>query len=448
MKYFLEGGTVWTNDEALIEDATLVIEGNEIIEVGKTSEVEASPKKSDQVLDCSDKLIIPGMANAHTHLYSTLARGMTLENYSPENLSDILTGLWWKLDRNLNREAIKASALTGGMELIKNGVTTIFDHHSSPNHVNDSLSLIEGEVVDKLGLRSSLCYEVTDRNGKEGAEQGIKENINWLSRVSNRDDSLTAGQFGLHASFTLSSETLAEVADYLEDMETGIHIHLAEGREDQEDSLGKYGTRVVNRLDNFGLLNEHAILAHGLHLSEPEKEILLERQPFLINNPRSNMNNGAGVADVKGLLDRGLKVGLGNDGFGFNMIDEFRDALLLQKIYHGSSSAMGLNDVSKMAFTNNYDLAERAFGVQLGKLRPGYRADIAVLDYPRPTPLKEENFFGHLYFGLGGNNYDVDTVFIDGSPVMRDSEITGVDEEEAYRKARETTEKLWERIDG
>lgn len=448
MKYFLEDGKVWTNDEELLEEGTLVIEGNQIIAAGESGKVELTPEDGDEVIDCSDKLVIPGTVNGHTHLYSTLARGLILPNYSPENLSEVLTGLWWKLDRNLNKEAIKASALIGGIELIKNGVTTIFDHHSSPNHVEGSLGLIEEEVVDKLGLRSSLCYEVTDRNGEEGAQQGISENIDWLSRVSNREDDLVAGQFGLHASFTLSSETLEEVASYLEDLNTGIHIHLAEGREDQENSLDKYGTRVVNRLDNFGLIDERAILAHGLHLSEPEKEILVERNPFLINNPRSNMNNGAGVADVKGLLDRGVRVGLGNDGFGFNMIDEFRDALLLQKIYHGSSNAMGLDNVSRMAFDHNYDLAETAFGVNLGKLRPGYRADLSILDYPTPTPLKEQNFLGHLYFGLSGNNYDVDTVFIDGSPVMRDSEIVGVDEKEVYEKARETTEKLWSRISG
>ncbi|MFP4136422.1 MAG: putative aminohydrolase SsnA [Candidatus Acetothermia bacterium] len=448
MRYFLEGGTVWTNDGDLIEDARIVIEENEIVELAEPGDLEETPGEEDEVLDVSEKLIIPGMVNAHTHLYSTLARGLPLKGYSPENLSDILTGLWWKLDRSLDKEAIRASALIGGMELIKNGVTTIFDHHSSPSYVKGSLELVEEEVVEKLGLRSSLCYEVTDRNGKEEAEQGIRENINWLSRVSNRDDNLTAGQFGLHASFTLSSETLAEVADYLEDLDTGIHIHLAEGREDQEDSLKNYGTRVVNRLDNFGLLDEKAILAHGLHLSEPEKEILLDQQPFLINNPRSNMNNGAGVADVKGLLDRGLKVGLGNDGFGSNMFDELRDALLLQKIYHGSSGAMGLEDVREMAFINNYELAGRAFGVELGKLRPGYKADLVVMDYPHPTPLEEETFLGHLYFGVGGNNYDVETVFVNGSPVMKESDILGVNEEEAYRAAREAAEDLWERIDG
>ncbi len=445
MRYFLSGGRIWTNDGELFEDGELVIEDDKITSVGP-EESDLEPDESDELIDCSDKLIMPGMVNSHSHLYSTLSRGLVLPEYSPENLSEVLTGLWWKLDRKLNEEAIRTSARIGGLEFIKNGVTTIFDHHSSPNHTENSLRLIKDEVVDNLGMRASLCYEVTDRNGEEETQQGIRENLNWLSIVSNRDDDLTAGQFGLHASFTLSSETLEEVSSYLEDLDTGIHIHLAEGREDQEDCLGNYGTRVVNRLNNYGLLDEKAILAHGIHLSEPEKEILAEKDPFLVYNPRSNMNNAAGVTDVSGLLDRGVRVGLGNDGLGFNMIDEFRDALLLQKIYHGSPSTLGLEDTGRTLFEYNYDLAEAAFGTRLGKLIPGHKADLVVVDYPTPTPIEANNLFGHLFFGVGGDNYDVETVFIDGEPVLRDSSPVGIAEEEEYDRAREVSTRLWKRL--
>ena len=251
MSYLLDGGTIWTNDGRTIDDGRLLIDNGNILEAGDKNEVELNQRDQTEIIDCSGKLLTPGMVNAHTHLYSTLARGLVIPGYSPENLSEVLTGLWWKLDRRLNEDAIRASALIGAVELVKNGVTTVFDHHSSPNHINGSLQLIEDEVVDKVGLRSSLCYEVTDRNGKDGTRQGIRENLDWLSSVSNREDDLTSGQFGLHASFTLSSETLEEVTSYLEDIDTGIHIHLAEGREDQEDSLDNYGTRVATRLDRM-----------------------------------------------------------------------------------------------------------------------------------------------------------------------------------------------------
>jgi len=448
MSYLLDGGIIWTNEGSLIENGRVLIKGNEIVETGSTDEVDKPSKDRGEILDCSGKLIMPGLVNAHTHLYSSLARGLVLPDYSPENLSEVMTGLWWKLDRRLNEEAIRASALIGAIELLKNGVTTVFDHHSSPNHTEGSLRLIEEEVVEKVGLRGSLCYEVTDRNGGEEAQKGIRENLDWLSTVSNRDDDLTAGQLGLHASFTLSSDTLEEVASYLDDLNTGIHIHLAEGREDQDDSLNRSGTRVVPRLDNHGLIDKNAILAHGIHLSEPEKKLLADRGPFLVHNPRSNMNNAAGVADVKGMLDRGIAVGMGNDGLGFSMIDEFRTALLLQKIYHGSPNIMGLEEVGRMLFEENYELAERVFGIKLGKIVPGYKGDIAVLDYPSPTPIREENFLGHLFFGASGNNYRVETVFVNGTPIMKNSELLNLNESEIYREAREVSKRLWHRLEG
>ncbi|MBS3787155.1 putative aminohydrolase SsnA [Candidatus Bipolaricaulota bacterium] len=448
MNYLLDGGTIWTNNGKLIENGRVLVENGKIVKVGGSEEIGNLSEDKGETIDCSQKLVMPGLVNAHTHLYSTLARGLVLPDYSPENLSELLTGLWWKLDRKLNREATRISARVGAVELLKNGVTTVFDHHSSPNYTEGSLQLIEEEVVEKIGLRSSLCYEVTDRNGEAEAQQGIRENLDWLSTVSNRDDDLTAGQFGLHASFTLSSGTLEEVSSYLEDLDTGIHIHLAEGREDQDDSLNQYGNRVVTRLDNHGLIDEHAILAHGIHLSEPEKDLLGDRDPFLVHNPRSNMNNGAGVADVEGLLDRGLSLGLGTDGLGFSMIDEFRSTLLLQKIYHGSPSIMGLEDVGRMLFEENYELAEDAFGIKLGKLSPGYRADITVIDYPSPTPITEDNFLGHLFFGTSGSNYEVETVFVDGEPVLRDSELVNLDKPDVYREARKISEHLWEKIRG
>lgn len=448
MNYLLDGGTIWTNDGELVENGRVRVENGKIAEIGESEEIDDLPEDEGETLDCSGKLVIPGLVNAHTHLYSTLARGLVLPGYSPENLSEVLTGLWWKLDRKLDKEATRASARVGATELLKNGVTTVFDHHSSPNYTEGSLQLIEEEVVENIGLRSSLCYEVTDRNGKEEAQQGIRENLDWLSTVSNRDDDLTAGQFGLHASFTLSSDTLEEISSYMEDLETGIHIHLAEGREDQDDSLKKYGHRVVSRLDNHNLIDEKAILVHGIHLSEQEKDLLGDRNPFLVHNPRSNMNNGVGVSDLKGLHDRGLSVGLGNDGLGFSMIDEFRAALLLQKIYHNSPSFMGLGEIGKMLFEENYKLAEKAFGIKLGKLNQGYKADIAVLDYPSPTPITEENFLGHLFFGLSGNNYEVETVFVDGKTVIRDSELVGIDETEVYRDAQKVSKRLWERLKG
>lgn len=444
MSYLLHGGTIWDNDGSIIRDGAIVIEGEEISEVSTAEEVD--PTNHAETLDCDGKLIIPGLVNAHTHLYSTLSRGLVLPGHSPENFLDILRGLWWKLDRNLTEETIKISALIGGIEFLKNGVTTVFDHHSSPGATPESLTLIKDQLIDKLGMRSSLCYEVSDRNGREETQLGIRENLDWLSFVSNNEDHLAGGQFGLHASFTLSTETLEEVASYTEDLDVGIHIHLAEGLEDQQDSLANYGNRVVNRLDNFNLIDQNSILVHGIHLSEPEKNLLGERKPILVHNPRSNMNNAVGVTDLRGLFERDIDVALGNDGMGFDMITEFQAANFLQKIHHGTPNPIDLIQMGSTLFKNNYELATDTFSVEMGKISPGYKADLVVIDYPQPTPLTEENVYGHFIYGFSGNNHRVETVFVNGEKVLADSSVVGFDESEAYERARNLSSSLWKRI--
>ncbi len=444
MTYLLYGGNIWNNDGSVIPNGAVVIDGDEITRVGSAGDVE--PNNYDNTIDCSKGLVIPGLVNAHTHIYSTLSRGLILPGDPPENFLEVLTGLWWKLDRNLTEESIKVSALVSGMELLKNGVTTVFDHHSSPGATPGSLKTISEELVGEIGLRGSLCYEVSDRNGEEEKNMGIRENLDWLSYVSNRNDGMVGGQFGLHASFTLSSDTLEEIASYVEDLNVGIHVHLAEGLEDQQDSLSKYGTRVVNRLDSFGLIGPESMLIHGIHLSEPEKNILAERGPTLVYNPRSNMNNAVGVTDLPGMFRRGIDVGLGNDGMGLDMMAEFQAGYFLQKIYHGDPNPLDLTRFGQALFRHNYDLAERTFGAKVGKIAPGYKADIAVLNYQSPTPVSPDNIYGHFLYGFSGNNHPAETVFVDGQPILQDSEVVGINEEEVYERARDLTRTLWERV--
>ncbi|MBS3812616.1 putative aminohydrolase SsnA [Candidatus Bipolaricaulota bacterium] len=444
MTYLLYGGKIWDNDGSVIQNGAVVIKGDEIVTVDRADKLEQ--EDYDRTIDCSDKLIIPGLVNAHTHIYSTLSRGLVLPDNPPENFLEILTGLWWKLDRNLTKETIQVSALVAGLEFLKNGVTTVFDHHSSPGATPGSLEIIRDGLVDELGVRSSLCYEVSDRNGKDETDLGIRENLDWLSHVSNSENHMVGGQFGLHASFTLSTNTLEEIASYVEDLDTGVHIHLAEGLEDQQNSLSEYGTRVVNRLDSFGLLRPDSMLVHGIHLAETEKNILAKRAPFIVYNPRSNMNNAVGVADLPGMFRRGIDVGLGNDGMGFDMITEFQAGYFLQKIFQGRPDSIGLPLFGNTLFQNNYELAEETFGVKLGKIVPGYKADIAILDYQAPTPLTQDNVLGHLVYGFSGNNHPVASVFVAGKPVVEDYEVVGVNENEVYKRAQNLARSLWESV--
>lgn len=444
MDILLHRGIIWTNDGELIPD------GSVLIRDGKVSKVFSDPKKADVInaksvrdFNCYGKLIIPGLVNLHTHLYSSLARALVLPGYSPASFSDVLEGLWWSWDRGLTEEAIRVSALVGGIEQLKHGVTTMFDHHSSPNVIEGSLSGLKRQICDKLGMRGCFCFEVSDRNGSERCERGIEENADWLTEVARDHSPFTSGAFGLHASFTLSDETLNKIRSVVDDEGVGYHIHFAEGRVDQRDCLDRYGMRVGERLDREGLLNPKTLLIHGVHLSSREMNIVAQQESTVVHCPQSNMNNAVGVADVEGMVDRGITVGLGNDGFGSNFLQEMKEAFLLHKIHRNDPTVMSSEQVGKILFRNNYRVAEKFFDVKLGKISPGYEADIAVIDYNQPTPLSKENFYSHLIFGLAAGSLDVCHLFVQGKVVIEDSTVVGVDERKIYQLSRELAKDLW-----
>lgn len=446
----IKNAQIWTNGDELIENGFVLIEGDKIAKVGGMGECpEAKPPKAKgggiEAIDAEGRLLLPGFVCAHTHLYSALARGLALPGVSPKRFGEILEQFWWRLDKALEPESIYYSALIGGLGFIKGGVTTIIDHHASPNSIRGSLKAIKRAVVDELGLRASLCYEISDRDGQRPALEGITENLEFLDFAQAEGDDRVSALIGLHASFTLSDETLERLKGELGDREAGFHIHLAEGPEDQEDSLKKYRKRVTERLEDLGILNAKTVLAHGVHLDEDEKGILAEAGAILVHNPQSNMNNAVGVADILGMMKRGILVGLGNDGFGCEMLSDLRAMTLVHKLASRDPKALGLDLARKIFFANNYTIVKRLFGIDVGRIRPGYQADLILVDYLPPTPMDEGNFMGHLIFGLAGSLH-VLTMIVDGEIVMRDRQVLGLEEEAVYREARGVAERLWKRI--
>ncbi|MFQ6090304.1 MAG: putative aminohydrolase SsnA [Candidatus Bipolaricaulia bacterium] len=440
----IKNARIWTTGDGLIDEGFVVVRDDTIAQVGPMGELQ-QPQEETEVIDAGGRLVLPGFVCAHTHLYSALARGMALSGVAPESFGDILEQIWWRLDKALDEESVYYSALVGGMDFLKNGVTTIVDHHASPYHIRGSLGLIKRAVVDELGLRSCLCYEISDRDGKKRAEEGIAENIAFFDETSAGSNGLLAALIGLHASFTLSDETLMKLNKGLGDRRVGFHLHLAEGPEDQEDSLPKYGKRVTERLQDHRILNDQTILAHGVHLDEKEKDILAQTGAMVVHNPQSNMNNAVGIADIPGMLNRGILVGLGNDGLGYEMLSDLRAMFLVHKLINQDPKVMSLDHAYKVFFESNYKIARRLFGVDVGSIRPGYKADLILVDYLPPTPLHEDNFIGHLVFGLAGN-LQVLTTIVNGRVLMRDRKLLSVDAKSAYAKARAAAQRLWSRI--
>ncbi len=431
-------GTVFTlaADCRVIPAGGVLIEGETIRAVGPTAELEPL---AGEFIDARGRVIMPGLICAHHHLYSTFACGLS---FAPAgDFVEVLENLWWRLDRALDLDDVGWSALIPLVRCIRSGTTTIVDHHASPNAIRGSLAKI-GEAVERAGLRASLAYEVTDRNGPEGARAGIEENAAWLERC--RDgDGRRHGLVGVHASFTVGDDTLRACVELARKHDTGLHIHVAESGADQEDSLAKYGRRVVARLAEAGGLGPETIAVHCVHVDESEIALLRETDTVVVHNPQSNMNNAVGCADVPAMLDAGIRVCLGTDGMTSAMLEEARASLFLR--HHASGDpAAGFGDTVKMLFENNAAVASSLFGRRLGVLEPGAAADVIVVDHVPFTPASAENVFGHILFGVAAER--VDTTICAGRILMRGGELVTLDAEEIAARAGERTATAWERF--
>ena len=437
-------GRVITNDNnnTFIENGCIAIEGNMIKEVGETSKIKYKyDNKYDEFIDAKEKLIMPGMINTHHHIYSAFARGLDLKNPPAETFTDILKNVWWRIDKKLSLEDIRYSAYTTLIECIKNGVTTIFDHHASPMSVEGSLFAISN-VADELGIRGCYCYEVSDRDGQRILKQGINENIDFIKYANEKEDDMTKGMFGMHASFTLSNESLEKCREAMDGIDAGYHIHVSEGIEDLKNSLICSGKRTVERLFDYGILGEKTIASHCIHVNKYELDILKETNTSVVNNPESNMANAVGVAPVIKMIDKGIRIGLGTDGYTNDMFESMKVENIINK-HNLCNSNVGFMETAKMIF-NNKEIASKYYNKPLGVLEEGAYADVIVVDYNPMTPMDKNNYFGHILFGVSGRS--VDTTVINGKVVMKDRVIVNIDEELIYKKARQVAEKLWKKL--
>ncbi len=426
----------------LIFDGAVVIEADTIVDYGKTSQMREKYKGA-QFTDVKNKLIMPGLINTHMHIYSAFARGMVLaDGKVSKNFSQVLENLWWRLDKTLNLEDVKYSAYATYIDSIKNGVTTVFDHHASQNDIESSLFTIKDVAAD-LGIRTSLCYEVTDRDGKEAANRGIKENVDFIKYAQKDETDMVKGMFGLHASFTVSDETLETCASQMAGLDAGFHVHTAEGIDDLYDSLAKYNKRVVNRFHDMGILGHKTIAVHGIHINDAEMEILKETDTIVVHNPESNMGNAVGCAAILKLLEKGILLGLGTDGYATDILESYKVTNMLHK-HNLCDPSVAWMESAQMLFDNNPKIVNRYFKKPLGLIENGAYADVIVVDYDPLTPINENNINGHLLFGIMGRH--VVSTMINGKFVMKDRELTAIDDKEIFAKSREVSQRFWNRI--
>lgn len=393
----------------------------------------------DEIVECNGAVLMPGLVNGHTHLYSALAVGMPSPPRTPTNFTEILELIWWRLDRAHTLESVTTCGQVGALAALRCGTTTLIDHHASPNAIEGSLTALEAGIAE-VGCRAVMCYETTDRNRSDEADQGLAENRRYIESCQARSEGHFAGMVGAHASFTLSDESLAKCVALASELNVGVHIHVAEDPADEITTRETAGCGLLDRFQKLGLLDvPNSIFAHCIHLSAEDLARIRQNECTitLAHNPNSNMNNGVGYAPVAKI---GPPILLGTDGIGADM---WREARTAQFKSNDADIPLPFGEPLEM-IAESARFASHCLGVQLGELEVGAVADLVLTDYYPATPLIAENLAGHAIFAMGPEY--VRHVMIDGKWCLRDRQVVLCDEAKIRSHAVQVTSELHERL--
>ncbi len=416
-----------------LDNGSILIENGIIKKLGLLD----SSIQVDETVDLAGKTVLPGMINAHAHLYSALAVGMPFPTGNPTNFTEVLEQVWWILDLALDKDSTRASYESGLIDHLRHGVTTVIDHHSSQSFINGSLQLL-AETAEKLGVNISGAFEMTDRNGEKTFQESLNENISF-HRSFDQSNNIRP-LIGLHASFTLSDESLQAISDVLKvESHWGIHIHTAEDKADQLDAVSRGYKSTLDRLNHFGLLNENSLVIHGIHFVEEDLKIAKDTGAMLVHNPSSNANNRVGMTPNETIQQ--LKSGLGTDGMQGNMLAEAKEGTLIRS-GHLAGGAASVN-YAELLFKNNPEIATKLFGRKIGKLDPGYAADLVIFDYIPRTEFNGNNWIGHTLFGMEKPS----DVMTNGIFRIRNNEFIGFNEKDLIKNAENQSQQLWQKME-
>jgi len=423
----------------ILEDHAVAVEGDKIIEVDRTANLEKKHGRVE-VVDASGCVVMPGIVCSHSHLYGMLLRGASLNIEPPSDFTQILQRVWWPLDEAMNFEDAYASALVACLEFAKSGVTTFADTYSGPNSISGVLDHV-AKAVEEIGIRGFIAFEATERHSTDEGVRGVEENVRFAKTV--KPGSKARPLFSIHASFTVSDQLIRQVKQVAQKHHAPVTIHASEGLVDLHHNLENYGKRTVERLRDVGLLGPNVVLAHCVNLDDHEIDLVAETKTGVAHNPMSNMLNAVGVAPILKMLKQNVMVGLGNDGYIFDMFENMRAAYLLHRVNSRDPNAIDPYTILEMATINGAAL----YGVQnqVGSIEPGKKADI-ILIKPNilPTPLTTSSVVGHLINTVDGD--DVETVIVDGRSIVKDKKLLTFDEGKVQSIAQTAAAKLWDRL--
>ena len=440
----IRNGVLVTMDgqRRILENHAIAIEQGKVVEIGKTADLQKKHSTAE-VLDASGRIVMPGIVCSHSHLYGMLLRGASLKITPPSDFTQILQRVWWPVDEAMNFEDAYASALVASVEFAKSGVTTFADTYSGPNSITGVLDHI-ARAVEEVGIRGFVAFEATERHSKDEGAKGVQENVRFAEKTHSKPESKARPLFSIHASFTVSDDLIKRVKALAVKYRVPITIHASEGLGDLHHNLENYGKRTVERLRDVGLLGPDVVLAHCVNLDENEIDTIAQTKTGVAHNPMSNMLNAVGVAPILRMLEKKINVGLGNDGYIFDMFENMRSAYLLHRVYHKNPNAIDPYTVLEMATVNGAKL----YGMEkeLGSIEAGKRADIIIIKPSvLPTPLNASSAVGHLVNTVDGD--DVETVLVDGKPVVKNKQLLTFDEEKAQSISQNAAAKLWERLE-
>lgn len=404
----------------------------EIVEVGP---MEAFVNNGyEEIENANRDLVLPSFVCAHSHIYSIFARGLSIP-FNPKSFQDILKQMWWKLDSKITNDISYYSGIAAASEFLLNGVTTVIDHHAS-GQIRGSLHALQSAVTGVAGMRGIYCFETSDRYNSFDC---IYENSEFSSLHKSPK---CAGIIGMHASMTLEDNTLEKTKSIIEDQP--IHIHVAESYADEEDCIGKYKCRIIERFDKFNLLNDDSLIVHGVYLNNKELEILSKKKVSIVVNTTSNMNNAVGLPLVKQYLKYGIPVMVGNDGLSSNMASEYMNVYYTSHLENLSPKEITIGDVKQMIL-NAYDYVSRILGIKIGEIKEGHVADLMRVKYSPFTEIDATNVFGHIFFGLFPA-FKPSDVYVDGEHVVKDYVLTNSQLLAELVDAKRHADELWTKV--
>jgi 5-methylthioadenosine/S-adenosylhomocysteine deaminase len=434
----IKNGMIVTGDKkgTIIPKGYIIVNGSRIAEIS-----EGEPKfGADTVIDASGCVVIPGLITAHTHLYGILLRGASLNIKPPTDFAQVLQRVWWPVDESLTIEDAYASALSASADMLRNGSTFYADTYSGPNSIEGSLEEI-ARATKEVGMRGIIAFEMTERNNPEEASRGFQEGVKFIH--SCKKDSLISGMISLHASFTVGDEIVTKAVEQAKQLDVPVTVHTSEGLVDLYHNLEMTGERTVERLDRLGVLGPKTVLAHCVHINSHEIDIIAKRRAAVAHNPMSNMLNAVGVSPVPAMLDKGITIGLGNDGWIYDPFENMRCALTVHRLASGNPSEIGPNEIFRMATIEG----AHCYGVgnEIGSLEKRKFADIVILDDSRvPTPLTPNSVIGHIINTFGGR--DVRDVIVNGEIVVKDRLLTQTSDAHVSDVSKKSAESLWLRL--